>query len=183
MTATSEPDDHAVGAVVAHEDREARRACRDPPPSLRGRFPSARPGTPRPAGVRSTVDVDDADCVASVARRSSRFEMLLSAPSLICSVDRPSLALRMPWFSTATVRTIRVRDRQAGRVVTRAVDAETAREPGQGLLQPDVGRVRGSPGRSADAMLLTTENEAIALSSLRSARHPCRPGWSVLPAP
>ena len=55
-----------------------------------------------PSSVAVDVVLVEADCVASVERRSSRVEMLFSAPSLICSVDRPSLALRMPWFRTAT---------------------------------------------------------------------------------
>ena len=45
--------------------------------------------------------VPDAACVASVERRSSSFDTLSRAPSLICRSDRPSLALRTPWFSTA----------------------------------------------------------------------------------
>ena len=49
------------------------------------------------------ADADEADWVASVESRSSRLEMLLSAPSLICRVDSPSLALRMPWLRTAWV--------------------------------------------------------------------------------
>ena len=53
--------------------------------------------------VRDAADVwPEAAAVASVERRSSSFEMLSSAPSLICRFDRPSLALRTPWFSTAT---------------------------------------------------------------------------------
>ena len=89
-------------------------------------------GVQRRARCRAVV-WPEAACVASVARRSSSFEMLLSAPSLICRSDRPSLALRMPWFRTATVRTVAVRHREAGRVVTRVVDAEAARQAGQGL--------------------------------------------------
>ena len=53
--------------------------------------------------VRSTDDECEAACVASVESRSSRFEMLLRAPSLTCRVDSASFALRMPWFSVVTV--------------------------------------------------------------------------------
>ena len=45
----------------------------------------------------------DAACVARVDSRSSSLETLSSAPSLICRSDRPSLALRTPWLSTAIV--------------------------------------------------------------------------------
>ena len=51
--------------------------------------------------VRDPAKVPDADCVASVRARSSSFEMLLMPPSMICSVDNPSLALRTPCVSTA----------------------------------------------------------------------------------
>jgi hypothetical protein len=44
----------------------------------------------------------EAACEARVESRSSSVEMLLSAPSLICSVDSPSFAFRMPWLRTAT---------------------------------------------------------------------------------
>ena len=64
------------------------------------------------------------------------------------------------------VRAVGVGDREAGRVVARAVDAEAARQTGQGLLQAQVGA--GEVGVAlADAMLLTTENEAISHSSLK----------------
>ena len=43
----------------------------------------------------------DADCAASVPSLSIRWEMLLIAPSLICRVDRPSLAFRIPWLVIA----------------------------------------------------------------------------------
>ena len=47
----------------------------------------------------AAVVLPDAAWVDRVASRSSRVEMLLSAPSLIWSVDRPPLAFRIPWFT------------------------------------------------------------------------------------
>src|SRR5579862_1020650 len=116
--------------------------------------------------VRSTVDEDDADWVASVERRSSRFEMLLSAPSLICRSDRPSLALRMPWLSTCTF------DRSE-----LATARPAASSPELLMRRPLDRRVRDvrSPlllltrlaWAFADAMLLTTEKDAMCHSSLK----------------
>ena len=52
--------------------------------------------------VREAVEVwPEAAWVASVASRSSSFEMLSSAPSLIWRSDKPSLALRTPWLMMA----------------------------------------------------------------------------------
>ena len=95
--------DRAVAAVVADEHREALRSAeaghvgftvdfRRGRPGIRGRAPCGHTG----AGPRPT---------ASPASRCGRAAcaMLFSAPSLICRVDRPSLALRMPWFRTAWV--------------------------------------------------------------------------------
>jgi hypothetical protein len=42
--------------------------------------------------ARSPVKVPDADCVASVFKRSSIWEMLLMPPSTIWSCETPSLA-------------------------------------------------------------------------------------------
>ena len=51
--------------------------------------------------VSSEATAADEACEASVARRSRSSDTLLSAPSLMFSVDRPSFALRIPWVRIA----------------------------------------------------------------------------------
>lgn len=51
--------------------------------------------------VRSPVKVPDADCAASVRARSRSCEMLFRPPSMVCRLDKPSLAFRIPCVITA----------------------------------------------------------------------------------
>ena len=104
--------------------------------------------------------LSDADWVASVARRSSSVEMLLSAPSLICSVDSPSFALRMPWFSTATFdRNVFATARPAASSPELLMRRPLDRRVSAVCRLPCVAR-RFDCAFAAE-ILLTTENEAI----------------------
>ena len=83
---------------------------------------------PQPANLR-LVDIDEATRGLTAGRYHA---VVCHSVADLCRLP----ATRVPRIAVFHVS----RDRERCRIVTRVVDAETAREPGQGLLKADVRR-------------------------------------------
>ena len=128
------------------------------------------------SAVRSTALLAEADCVASVASRSSSVEMLLSAPSFDLQGGQRVVRVADALVQYGLGRAVRVGQREARGVVAGVVDAVATRQPRNGLLQAHRWSLMRFACAPAAEMLETTEKDAIGeLLRECGSRRPCRP--------